>query len=525
MRIAVAVLMSLAACTYRAGFFSARVTTVDSPVAAETPSETLPSPPDGAMMPPQPPGPPVAPTDVMPPVRSAGGPSGVLITTQVTLRVTTDEVADCRYGSVSGTPFDAMTGAFDQRAATQHAVTLTLADRAAYTFSIRCADAAANANTDDYAVSFSINQVAPPFDPVRVAIEDTQSAGSSGPVSLTMSSFSRTGNIKWSGGVMAPDGRIFGIPQDEDSVLVIDPADDSMTTFAHGVQRGGQDWNGGVLGQDGMIYAVPYCRNPGGLGQVMRIDPNDNTAIAVGTAVGAQQCANFNKGVLGLNGSLYMIPGSMDRPYKFDPALNTTVAIGSDYGMTPGVSKWDGGVLAPNGKIYGIPFEEPSILVIDPRDDSSYTLPLTGIASRGWIGGALAANGHIYGVPANSDCILDIDPSIDTYVCHSVPGYPAGVMRYWGGVLAMDGLIYTMPADLWGTNPILVINPANPTASVLLPNTLTMEPGGNYDGGVLGANGKVYAIPHRHPNVLIFDTHPLQLFPSAVLLSPYLNKY
>ena len=38
----------------------------------------------------------------------------------------------------------------------------------------------------------------------------------------------------------------------------------------------------------------------------------------------------------------------------------------STFGSLAGSAKWVGGVLAPNGKIYGIPFSSTTILEIDP---------------------------------------------------------------------------------------------------------------------------------------------------------------
>jgi hypothetical protein len=71
------------------------------------------------------------------------------------------------------------------------------------------------------------------------------------------------------------------------------------------------------------------------------------------------------------------------------------------FGNLPGTYKWYGGVLAPNGKIYGIPHSSTQVLEIDP-ETQNITLfgSLSGTAK--WIGGVLAPNGKIYGIPFNS---------------------------------------------------------------------------------------------------------------------------
>ena len=77
------------------------------------------------------------------------------------------------------------------------------------------------------------------------------------------------------------------------------------------------------------------------------------------------------------------------------------------FGSLSGSVKWVGGVLAPNGKIYGIPANSTQIVEIDPV---AQTTALFGSLAGGdkWIGGVLALNGKIYGIPRNSTQILEI---------------------------------------------------------------------------------------------------------------------
>jgi len=90
-----------------------------------------------------------------------------------------------------------------------------------------------------------------------------------------------------------------------------------------------------------------------------------------------------------------------------------TTATRSDMGATlTDSSKWHGGVLGPDGKIYGVPHNSTDILIIDPvsgtatRSDMGATLT----DSSKWAGGVLGPDGKIYGVPLNSTDILIIDP-------------------------------------------------------------------------------------------------------------------
>ena len=84
------------------------------------------------------------------------------------------------------------------------------------------------------------------------------------------------------------------------------------------------------------------------------------------------------------------------------------VNTATTFGNLPGYEKWIGGVLAPNGKIYGIPASSTTVLEIDPVTKTATTfgnLP----GSWNWYGGVLAPNGKIYGIPFDSTTILEID--------------------------------------------------------------------------------------------------------------------
>ncbi|QNI33520.1 hypothetical protein H7849_06120 [Alloacidobacterium dinghuense] len=98
-------------------------------------------------------------TDTTPPVRSAGQPTGSLPsgTTQVTLSLTTDENATCRYATSAGVAFSAMTSTFTTTGGTAHATPITgLQDGNSYSYSVRCQDSSGNANPDDYSIAFTV---------------------------------------------------------------------------------------------------------------------------------------------------------------------------------------------------------------------------------------------------------------------------------------------------------------------------------------------------------------------------------
>ncbi|HMV80112.1 MAG TPA: putative Ig domain-containing protein, partial [Leptospiraceae bacterium] len=192
----------------------------------------------------------------------------------------------------------------------------------------------------------------------------------------------------------------------------------------------GTNWYGGVLAPNGIIYGIPRLHT-----SVLRIDPSSNTVSTFGTFAGGVQ--KWWGGVLAPNGKIYGIPNSATNILQIDPDTDTAGTFGSAAGG------WAGGVLAPNGKIYSIPNNATNVLVIDPKTDTTYTFgSLPGTAAK-WVGGVLAPNGKIYGIPNNATNVLVIDPDTDTV---STFGAMPGGGAWRGGVLAPNGKIYGMPS-------------------------------------------------------------------------------
>ena len=97
--------------------------------------------------------------DTTPPTRSNGSPIGELPagTTQITLSLTTNENATCRYSTTPNVPYSSMTNTFSNTGSTSHSTTITgLSSGNTYNYYIKCIDTSNNANTDDYTISFSI---------------------------------------------------------------------------------------------------------------------------------------------------------------------------------------------------------------------------------------------------------------------------------------------------------------------------------------------------------------------------------
>ena len=100
--------------------------------------------------------------DTTPPGRSEGFPSGSQSsgTTEVTISLTTDEDATCKYGATASTAYGSIASTFTTTSGTAHSQNITgLTNGSSYNYYIRCIDVATNANTNDYTISFSVAEL------------------------------------------------------------------------------------------------------------------------------------------------------------------------------------------------------------------------------------------------------------------------------------------------------------------------------------------------------------------------------
>jgi hypothetical protein len=349
---------------------------------------------------------------------------------------------------------------------------------------------------------------------VQDYLNDQASMGVTGPPTADSNAIPTSSNLgKWYGGVLAPNGKIYGIPWNSTSVLIVDPVTNtSDETTITGLPATADKWLGGVLAPNNKIYCIPWQSD-----NVLIIDPELNTYDDT-TISGLAGSAKWHSGVLAPNGKIYAIPCDSTSVLIIDPVTNTiddtTISVPS------GAGKWYGGVLAPNGKIYAIPWNYDHVLIIDPEtntvDYSTISVPTSGTK---WVGGVLAPNGKIYCIPRNYDHVLIIDPATNTadYTTISVPG---DTDKWNGGVLTPDGKIYGIPRDY---DYVLIIDPDTNTADF---STLGVVPGtGKWVGGVLAPNGRIYCIPRDYDHVLVIDPKSNGTFGATVSLSGYFNKF
>jgi len=217
----------------------------------------------------------------------------------------------------------------------------------------------------------------------------------------------------------------------------------------------------------------------------------------------------------------------------------------STFGSLTGTSKWNGGVIAKNGKIYAAPNNSPSILEIDTETNTTFTFGNFPVTGEAWPTCVLANNGLVYGIPGGgTDSILEIDIENRIAEKFGAAGFNVNTAGFIGGALSQNGNMYCSPAR---AEFILIIDPQTKTVStlgsfgtnvakwygecvspinkmiysvpsngsgILKIDTLTDEYstfgtiGGSlaWAGFVLGTNNKMYGIPRNNNNVVEVDT-------------------
>jgi DNA-binding beta-propeller fold protein YncE len=214
----------------------------------------------------------------------------------------------------------------------------------------------------------------------------------------------------------------------------------------------------------------------------------------------------FGGGVYAPNGNIYAIPFNNNINYVYVIDTKTDTGRTDVEGLkNVNFGPLSANVLALNNKIYCIPDGGTTSFVIIDTIGHTHTrsetiLPFTDFA---WDGAVLAPNGKIYCVPANYSSVLVIDPETNTGIT-DYPGLTGfdGIGKWRGGVLATNGKIYCVPNNY---SSVLVIDPETNTGITDYPGLTGFDGIIKWSGGVLAPNGKIYCCPANNKSVLVID--------------------
>ncbi|MBI2208021.1 fibronectin type III domain-containing protein [Candidatus Woesearchaeota archaeon] len=123
-----------------------------------------------------------SPTPTTPPTLSNGQPTGISPagTTSTTLRVTTDENANCKYSTTPNVAYASMPNTFSTTGGAAHSTVISgLVNGRTYSYYARCQDATGNANSNDYVITFSVASTIDATPPVISSVTATGITSSS----------------------------------------------------------------------------------------------------------------------------------------------------------------------------------------------------------------------------------------------------------------------------------------------------------------------------------------------------------
>jgi streptogramin lyase len=330
------------------------------------------------------------------------------------------------------------------------------------------------------------------------------------------------------GAILAPNGRLFGIPSGLTSNLYIDTATDTVVTFSNGSSLGTAGWSGGALGANGIIYTVPNAN-----ATFMAIDPVALTQTVYTTAAGGWTftSSGWAGAVLAPNGKIYCGPASANNILCINPATNTASNVPTAGKPSISATACYSAILAPNGFIYFTPFTATRFIKFNPTDETYTPITITGTTTTyQWRSAVLAPNGKIYMAPnytpTPASNMIVIDTNTDTGALVSMTAesgssasFPLAGM-FNGGAMGPDGYIYYAPYS--GTY-VLRVNPnVNPPS---FSNLFTSTNAGatKWRSATLAPNGNIYFMPFSCNRIGKLSFTLNQLPGSNLCLTPYLN--
>ncbi len=311
-------------------------------------------------------------------------------------------------------------------------------------------------------------------------------------------------NSRWSGAVYTSQGEVMCLPYQATQALFIAP-DGGMRL---GPSSFSSPYSGGFWGLDGKVYGAPSATVDA---PIVSVDPvtgqGMNAVLPMAASTGVARYCGVISDVTGRG---WLIPYGADAVQRFAPPSSTTAFAAP---VPRGADKWCAGSLLPDGRIFGMPQAQVSLLEIDPSDGGVRAIPIA-ISGARQISAVLARNGKLYGVPQGYTNSLELSPDGGARIAAAL----GANQHFNGGALAPDGRVVFVPES---TQDVAVLSPWSGAVA----RTPTGQTGSlQWQGAATGRDGRVYACPFNSNQVLVIDPMHRRALPERVLLSPWFNK-
>ena len=281
------------------------------------------------------------------------------------------------------------------------------------------------------------------------------------------------------------------------------PSSRTVRIFSNPLSPSLRQWGTVVATKTGLVVVIPAFSQ-----EIAVFDAHSrNSPITFQLNGDAPDRIQWHGGVLGPNGLVFGIPAKPEAVLVVDPVNFHSVEIPFDSPTSDLPLAYLAGVLSPmNNLIYGIPFHATTLLIIDPVtltvDATSVVLSDVEPTMR-WRGGDVAPDGRIFCAPDGTTHVLIIDPATNSVDATSFSfGNEAGlsddsdVPKSWVDVVtSSDGLMYFVPQHT--ATPVVVVHPG--TSSVV--STIALDPVGvSFTNAVLTAHGLIVALGRSTDN-------------------------
>ena len=317
-------------------------------------------------------------------------------------------------------------------------------------------------------------------------------------------------NRSYTGGCIAPDGRVIFAPWNTANIGIFNPATGSYITRVYTAGTTGttiDQFAGCVLSRDGRIVFCPSTATVIGIYNTVT---NVWSTIA-GPAAGSQK---FFSGVLAPDSNVYFYPYNA----TYIGVFNTITNVYSTLLNPLPYSGYIGGCLHPNGIIYMAPYNGTNIGIFNTVSKTFTTFSSTGLAANttAFRGAVVLPDGRVAFLPSgNNPSSLGLyDPVLNTY--SSITGPAGGALYYVGGCLLPDGRVFCVPAN---STSALIFNPIEKTYT-----TLGGFPGANgYNGSLVLPDGRIILIPQGATTIgiILGQNRPV---PPEFCIHPIFNR-
>ncbi|WP_108972955.1 hypothetical protein [Leptospira ryugenii] len=304
--------------------------------------------------------------------------------------------------------------------------------------------------------------------------------------------------------LISSSDEIFFIPYRGTNFIKVNPRTNAVSTLAP--YSGVIFYIGGAMTQADIIYLAPHLTNI-----FYAYNIKNNTVSSIGTQSIAGSA--FSGGITSRNGIVYFNPSGELKVWYYNTTTNTFGSINTALSGSYAAS-----VLAPNGKIYMIPFDATEVIKIDPDSQSIQTIGPTIVGTAKYISGVLTPDGKIYMIPYENDTLRYIDTNTDSIVSFGPTLSPTSPGKFNGAVLAPNGKIYLIP---YGNLTFASIDTRNGNAYA----TFGTNPNGAFRGGALTSDGKIYLSPYQVNSFYYIDTKSVGSFCLPIRFASYWNKH